>query len=120
MPWKSSKKPRKQRSYRIRAPLHIKQKFMHSHLSNELRKKNGMRSIGLRKGDRVKVARGVFRNHVGKVERIDLKKARVFISGIELNKKDGAKKTAFVDPSNIIITELYLDDKLRQRRVKAK
>ena len=113
--WKSSKKPRKQRKYRIGASLHIKQKLVHSHLSRDLRKKYGKRNIGLRKGDKVKILRGQFKKHEGKVEQIDLKKTRIFVSGAELAKKDGTKKLMALHPSNLIITEQNLDDKLRQR-----
>ena len=113
--WKSSKKPRKQRKYRTSAPLHIKQKFVHSHMSKDLRKKYGKRSIGLRKGDKVKVTHGQFKKHEGKIESINIKKTRVFINGVEITKKDGTKKSIALHPSNIIITELNLDDKLRQK-----
>lgn len=118
--WKSSKKPRKQRKYRASAPLHIKQKFIHSHLSKELRKKYGKRSIGLRKGDKVKVMRGQFRKHEGKIENIDLKKTRVFVSGVEATKKEGTKKLIALNPSNLMVTELSLDDKFRQKMLERK
>lgn len=113
--WKGSRKQRKQRKYIFNAPLHIKQKFMSSHLSKELRKKYGKRSIGLRKGDKVKVVRGEFRKHEGKVENINLKNTHVFVSGVELTKKDGTKKLLALHPSNLMITELNMDDKLRQK-----
>ena len=74
--WKGSKKPNKQRKYRINAPLHIKQKLASCHLSKELRKKYNKRNVTLRKGDKVKVICGSFKKHEGKVERIDLKKTR--------------------------------------------
>ena len=118
--WKSSKKPRKQRKYRMTAPLHIKQRLSHSHLSKELRKKYGKRSIGLRKGDKVKIITGKFKKHEGKVESIMLKKVRVFVSGVETSKRDGTKKPIPLHPSNIMITELNLDDKLRQKSLGAK
>ena len=118
--WKSSSKPRKQIKYRINAPLHIKQRFMHSHLSKELRKKYGKRSIGLRKGDKVKVMRGQFRKHEGKIENIDLKKTRVFVSGVEATKKEGTKKLIALNPSNLMVTELSLDDKFRQKMLERK
>lgn len=111
--WKGSKKPRKQRKYRFTSPLHVKHKFVNSHLSKELRKKYGKRSIGLRKGDKVKVMKGEFKKHEGKVEAISLKKTRIFVSGIETAKKDGSKKPLALHPSNLMITELSLDDKLR-------
>ena len=114
--WKSSKKPRKQRKYRLSSPLHIKQKFVHSHLSKELRKKYNKRSTSLRRGDKVKIMRGTFKKHEGKIERINLKKTRVFVSVAELTKKDGTKKLASLHPSDLMIIELNLEDKLSQCR----
>ncbi|MDP3765091.1 MAG: 50S ribosomal protein L24 [Nanoarchaeota archaeon] len=113
--WKSSKKPRKQRKFRLGAPLHVKQKFVHTHLSKDLRKKYGKRSIGLRKGDKVKIMRGQFRKHEGKIERIDLKNTRIFVDGVEITKRDGTKKMLALHPSNLTITELNLEDKIRQK-----
>ncbi len=113
--WKGSKQPRKQRKYRYNAPLHIKQKFMRSLLSKELREKHKKRSFSLRKGDKVKVMRGQFKKHEGKVDRIDLKKSKVYLSGVEVTKKDGTKTTYPFDNSNLIITELSLDDKIRRK-----
>ncbi len=113
--WKGSKQPRKQRKYRHNAPLHIKQKFMRVILSKELRKKHSKRSFGLKKGDKVKVMRGQFKKHEGKVDRIDLKKSKVYINGVEVTKKDGTKTTYPFDNSNLMITELDLDDKMRRK-----
>ncbi len=113
--WKKSKQVRKQRKYRYNAPLHIKQKFVNAHLTKELRKKYKKRSIGLKKGDKVKVLRGQFKKHTGSIERIDLKKTKVYVSGIDITKKDGSKTTYPIDPSNLIITELNLDDEMRQK-----
>jgi len=118
--WKSSSKPKKQRKYRLNAVLHVKQKFMHSHLSKELVKKHGKRSMGLRKGDKVKILRGQFKKHEGKVERIDMKNTRVFVNGTESVKKDGTKKLLGMNPSNLMITELSLEDKSRQKIIERK
>ena len=118
--WKSSKKQRKQRKFRLGAPLHIKQKFVHTHLSKELRKKYSKRSIGLRKGDKIKVMHGQFKKHEGKVEMIDLKKTRVFVNGVETTKKDGTKKMIALNPSNLMVVELNLDDKFRQKSLERK
>ena len=118
--WKSSKQPKKQRKYRYNAPLHTKQKFIHIHLSKELRKKHKTRRLGPKKGDKVKVLRGQFKKHTGNIERIDLKKTKVYVSGIDITKKDGTKTTYPIDPSNIILTELNLDDKIRQKIIERK
>ena len=113
--WKKSKQPRKQRKYRRNAPLHIKQKFVSSHLSKELRKKYKKRSLNLRKGDSSKVTRGQFKNKSGKVDEVSLKKTSVYISGIEIVKRDGTKARYPIHPSNLIITEVNMDDKMRNK-----
>lgn len=118
--WKNSRNPRKQRKYRIEAPLHIKHKFAQSHLSKDLRKKYSKRSIGARKGDKVKIMHGQFKKHEGKIERVDLKKTRIFVSGADLTKRDGTKKLLALHPSNLMITELNLEDKMRQKALERK
>ncbi len=112
--WTSSKQPRKQRKYRLNAPLHIKQKMLRAPLSPILRKKHEMRSFGIRTGDKVKVLRGKFSGKEGTVKSVDLKKLKVSINGIEITKNDGTKVFPFIDPSNCQIVELKLDDKKRQ------
>ncbi len=118
--WKSSKQVRKQRKYRHNAPLHTKHKFVRAHLSKELKKKYGKRNLGLRKGDKVRIVRGNFKKHVGSVESIDLKQSKAYITGVEITKKDGTKTRQGIDASNLIITELNLDDKIRQKIVERK
>ncbi len=103
--WKSSVQPRKQRKYRHNAPLHILQKFAHAHLSKELRTKLGTRSVQVKKGYKVKIVRGQFKKREGKIERVSLRYQKIYISGIEVIKKDGTKLLAPIDPSNLIIVE---------------
>ena len=111
--WKASINRRKQRKYRYQAPLHIKQSFLGAHLSKDLRKKYGKRSITLKTGDKVKIMRGQFKKKTGTVERINLKRLKVYVTGIELYKKDGSKAFLPLEPSNLLITELKTDDKKR-------
>jgi large subunit ribosomal protein L24 len=118
--WKSSKRPAKQRKYRHNAPLHIIQKFLSSHLSKDLRKKYGKRSMVVVKGDKVKVMRGQFSGRENKVERVDHKAIEVYVSGVERTKKDGSKSVYPIHPSNIMITELNLDDKKRKEKLEKK
>ena len=118
--WVKSKQPRKQRKYRHNAPLHIKQKFVHTHLSKELRNKYKKRSLGLRKGDSIKVVRGQFKNKSGKVDEVSIKKTLVYVSGIEIHKKDGTKSRYPIHPSNLIITEISIDDKMRNKILQRK
>ncbi len=118
--WKRSSKGRKQRKYRYNAPLHVRQKLVHVHLSPELRQKYGFRNIQVRKNDKVKIARGQFAKRDGKVERVDLKRETVYITGIESLKKDGTKMPTKFHPSNLIIIELNLEDKNRKQKVESK
>jgi large subunit ribosomal protein L24 len=113
--WIGSKQPRKQRKYRYNAPLNIRYSFVSSHLSKELRKTYSNRSIPARKGDKVKILRGDFKGKIGKIIEVELKEGKVKIEGIEIIKKDGSKVLRRIDPSNIIITELNIDDKKRQK-----
>ncbi|MBS3140874.1 50S ribosomal protein L24 [Candidatus Woesearchaeota archaeon] len=109
--WKSSKKARKQRKYRLNAPLHVKHKMVSSHLSKELIKQYNRRSIPVRKNDVVKIVRGSNKGKSGKIEKVLLNKMKVYIEGITQSNKTG--KTSFIplDPSNLIVTSLYEDKK---------
>ena len=118
--WKASKQPRKQHKYRHNAPLHLRKRMIASHLSKELRKKHGIRSIAVRKGDTIKIMRGQFKNKTGKIERILLKDYKVYVAGVERAKRDGTKSPYPLDPSNVLITELVLSDKQRLNKVKRK
>jgi large subunit ribosomal protein L24 len=112
--WKRSVQTRKQRKYRHNAPLHIKQKMVRVHLSPELRTKYGVRNTQVKTGDKVKVMRGKFRKKEGKVEKVNLKREKVIITGLELIKKDGTKSAATFDPSNLMITSLDSSDQRRK------
>ncbi|MBS3143720.1 50S ribosomal protein L24 [Candidatus Woesearchaeota archaeon] len=112
--WGSSKNPRKQKKYRANAPLNIKRKFLSVHLSKELKKKYLTRNTRIRKGDKVKIARGQFKGKTGIISKVLTKKSKVFIENIQNIKNDGTKTNYPIEPSNIIITELNLTDKKRK------
>ena len=118
--WKSSKQPRKQRKYRAKAPLHLRHKMMAAHLSKELRTKYKKRSFPIRKGDKVKVMRGIFKGTIGEIENVNLKKYKVFVKGAEKKKKEGQKMQYPINPSNIKILTLKLDDKKRVKALERK
>jgi len=118
--WKSSSKPKKQRKYRDNAPLHIKGNFLNAHLSVALKKKHGKRAIRVIKGDKVKLMKGQFKDKSGKIEKVMTKLGKVYIEGIEMQKKDGTKTKYPISPNNIMITELNLNDKKRQEKLKRK
>lgn len=118
--WKSSVQPRKQRKYQANAPLHIKRKMIHSHLSKELRQKHGKRVVRVKKGDKVKVMVGSFKGKIGAVERVDTKNCKIFISKVEYTKKDGSKTMYPIHVSNVMITELNMEDKRRKEKLTKK
>lgn len=111
--WKASSQPRKQRKYVAKAPLHIKNKLVSANLSEDLRKKHNMRNITLRKGDSVLIMRGKFRGKKGKVTQVLLKTSKIIIDGIQIKKKDGSKVDVKMEPSNLQIQELNMEDKKR-------
>ncbi|MDO8556698.1 MAG: 50S ribosomal protein L24 [Nanoarchaeota archaeon] len=113
--WKSSSSPRKKRKYQAQAPLHIKRHFLGAHLAKPLRVKLKIRSVAVRKGDAVKILRGQFAGKSGKVENVDTRRSRVFIDVAFMLKRDGSKVFYPLHPSNLLVTELMLDDKWRKR-----
>ncbi len=115
--WKSSTQPRKQRKYMYAAPRHLKQKELHVHLLPELRKKYGIRNVRVRKGDKVRILRGQFAKKEGKIEQVEVKRTRLFVTGADLIKKDGSKVRYPLHPSNLLILELDLGDKKRRTKV---
>ncbi len=118
--WKSSSQRRKQRKYIINAPLHVKRRLTRSHLSKDLRKKYQKRGFSPIKGDTVKVMRGHFKGVSGKVEIVDVKLGIVKVAGIEVSRKDGNKSLVALQPSNLMITNLNLQDKARVERLENK
>ncbi|MBU0457106.1 MAG: 50S ribosomal protein L24 [Nanoarchaeota archaeon] len=112
--WKKSIQPRKQRKYQHNAPLHVKQKMVHVHLSSELRQKHGTRNVQVKKGDKIRVLVGKFKKKEGKIEKVNLKNGKVFVTGLENIKKDGTKVLVAFVPSNLMIVALNQDDKKRK------
>ncbi len=118
--WISSKQPRKQRKYRYNAPLHVRRKFVSAHLSKVLRKRFNRRAVPLRKGDEVEVMRGNFSGQKGKVERVDLKHSKVYVENIKVKKVNGTEVLKPLEPSNLLITNLVLEDKMRKKVLEKK
>ena len=118
--WKASKQPRKQRKYLANAPLNLRKKLVSANLTKELRKKHEKRNIPLKKGDTVEIMRGKFKKQKGKIIKIDLKLSKVLIEGIQVKKQDGSKVGVKIQPSNLRIIELNLDDKKRSAKLGVK
>lgn len=111
--WIRSKQPRKQRKYRINAPKHIRQKFMHANLSKELREKYNRKSLPVRKDDKVKVMKGKFKGKIANVTGVNLKTLKVYLEGITRKRVDGKEIQVPIQPSNLQIISAAMDDKKR-------
>lgn len=118
--WESSKQPRKQRKYRANAPLHIKRKFLSVNLSKELRKKHGKRNLPVIKNDKIKILRGKFKGKQGKITGVLTKLGKVTVEGIQINKIEGSKVDIKLQPSNLQIIELNLEDPKRSKKLGVK
>ena len=79
---------------------------MSAHISKDLRKKHGRRSISVRVGDKVRIMRGDFAKREGAIERVNRKTRRIYITGVERSKKDGSKTLVPVHPSKVLVVEL--------------
>ena len=111
---RASSKPRKQRRLLYGAPYHKLSKLMSAHLSPALREKYHRRSFPIRVGDTVKIISGEFKGVEGKVTKVDRENQRVYIENVTLKKADGTTVPRPIHVSNVMITELKLDDKLRE------
>jgi large subunit ribosomal protein L24 len=117
---KRVKDPGKQRKRLYNAPAHLRHKLMAAPLSPELTKSKGVKTLPVRKGDTVRVVRGDHLGFEGKVNRVDLKRYRIFIEGLTREKVDGTNIFVSVHPSKVIIKNLKLDDKWRKVIVERK
>ncbi len=119
MNWVSSTSPKKQRKYRMNAPLHIKRKMLSVHLSKELRAKYKTRNILLKKGDSVIITRGKFKGQEGKVDKVYTKQLKVSVDSAKNITKKGNKVPFKIRPSALIITDLNLSDRRRLKKIES-
>lgn len=113
--WKGSIQPRKQRKYVANAPMHVRRKFVSVHLDKKLREQYKIRAFPVRKGDTVKILRGSRKGLQGKVASVSLSRGVVYIEGQTRESISGKKILVPFNPSNLMIIELKLDDKKREK-----
>lgn len=111
----SSIKPGKQRKALFNAPLHLRKKMLSAPLSPELREKYGVKRLPVRKGDIVRIMRGDWKGHEGKVVRVDIKRVRLFVEGVQRKKADQTPVYYPIHPSKVMIIKLDLSDKWRKK-----
>jgi large subunit ribosomal protein L24 len=64
--------------------------------------------------------RGKYKKQKGKIIEVDLKLSKVVVEGIQVKKQDGSKVNVKLQPSNLRIVELNLDDKKRSTKLGVK
>ncbi|HII39145.1 TPA: 50S ribosomal protein L24 [Candidatus Micrarchaeota archaeon] len=101
----SSKQPRKQRRALYDACLHEREKRVRCHLSKELGQKLGTRTVRVRKGDKVRIMRGRFKKHEGKVVDVDVACSRISVEGVVIKKQKGKEHFVQIEPSNAMVIE---------------
>ncbi|MBI4399838.1 50S ribosomal protein L24 [Candidatus Micrarchaeota archaeon] len=103
----SSKQRRKQRKARFTAPMHKRQRLVNVHISKELKQKlkTKRRSIGIRKGDKVKIMCGSKKGFIGKVAEVDLRSLKILVEGTTTRKAKGTEVLLPVDPSNLLLLD---------------
>ncbi len=109
--------PRKQRRKIYEAPKHRRQKMMRAHLSDALYEKYGMRNLVVRKNDVIRVMRGKFKGHEGKVVEVNLKNMKIAIEGITIKRTDNKSVQFWLDPSKVMILKLDLSDPKRKEKI---
>lgn len=116
----ASGKPRKQRSFRFNAPMHVRQRFTHAHVDKSLRSKLNIKksSIQISKGDTVKVMSGSKKGTTGKITRVNLRTGRVYLDSLVKKNARGKEFNVGINASNVYITDLNLTDKIRAAKLK--
>ncbi|HPR42338.1 MAG TPA: 50S ribosomal protein L24 [Candidatus Methanofastidiosa archaeon] len=115
-----TKSPRKQRKMLFNMPKHRRHNLLTAPLSNDLKDKYGVKSMPIRKGDKVQIQRGDYVGHEGEVIFVDRKAVKIGVEGAAVEKTDGTEKTYPVHPSNVMITKLDLSDEMRKKSLEKK
>ena len=110
----------KQRKRHFSAPFHKKHSLMSAHLAASLRGKINARSLPLRKGDKVRIMRGDFKDYEGEITKVDLKAIQVYVDGAVVEKADGTRIEYPIHPSNIEIIDINRKDEMRDKAIERK
>src|SRR5688500_1763899 len=114
-----STQPRKERKTLYNLPVHKNRAAIASHLDEPLLMKYDTRSATLRKGDTVRVMRGEYAGMGGKVLEVNTRTRKVTVEGVTITKADATQKPRPLDPSNLVITKLNLEDPKRREKLGA-
>lgn len=116
----TSQQPRRQRKWLYEAPLHARGDLVSAALAKDLKEKYKRNSLQVRKGDKVKLMRGNMKGHSGEVMRVDRKASKIYVQGVTAKKADGKIVERPIHASNVVITEIYEEDKERKDKLMRK
>ena len=87
-------------------------------LSLDLRKKYGLRSFPIVKGDVVRIMKGSRKGEGGKVMDVDHTRSRITVEGITIAKADNKQKEFTLQPDYVEITRLDLSRNERVEKIR--
>jgi large subunit ribosomal protein L24 len=90
-----------------------------SPLSEDLKEKFKRRSVRPRVGDSAKIVRGEFKDIEGKITKVTPSLGVVNVEGVTREKLKGGTAPVPIHSSNIVITNLTLEDKARKSRLES-
>ncbi len=112
-----SKQPRKQRKRSEDAPLHERGTKLHATLTEELREEYDRRRTRVNVGDTVELMRGDHAGEEGEVVGVDLDDGTVDVEDVTIETADGEEVPRSVEPSNVRLVDLDLEDDRREARL---
>jgi len=112
-----TKQPHKQRTQTRDAPLHERQKQVRATLTADLREEYGQRNVRVNAGDTVEILRGDHAGTEGEVLDVDLRDAAIEVEDVTVEKTDGEEVPRPLDASNVRVTDLTLEDDVREARL---
>jgi len=123
MQWNKTVKARKQRKRFFNAPNHMQHKALTCRLDDRLieKYKFALYRIPIRKGDKVRIVRGSFKDPTKEVEVVEVrpKDNTIILNEITLSKADAKRVPRVFRPAAVIITKLNLSDRRRRDRIEA-
>jgi large subunit ribosomal protein L24 len=92
-----------------------KNKKVRANVDRKLREQYHKRTFSVRNGDSVEILRGIFKGQSGKVS--EVKDGKLIIEGITIKKTDGTAVPFPIEPSNVKITKLEMNDSWRREKL---
>jgi len=114
----SSSKPVKVRKVLANSSTKDKSlKLARAMLSTNLKAKYATNSVRVRPGDSVKLVRGEYAGVEGKIQKVFPQEGRVTVEGVTREKIAGGTTPLRIHTSNVVVTNLNLEDKFRRQKL---